>query len=46
LLEKAQKPSGQPENTPDTPETEIDRKNRQFLSNDLPEYLWNIRKTP
>ena len=46
LFEKAQEPSDQPENTPDTPETEIDRKNRQFLSNDLPEYLWNIRKTP
>ncbi len=23
-----------------------DRKNRNFLSDDLPEYLWNIRKTP
>jgi hypothetical protein len=23
-----------------------ERKNRNFLSDDLPEYLWSIRKTP
>lgn len=27
-------------------ETTTDRQDRKFLSNDLPEYLWSIRKTP
>lgn len=27
-------------------ETEIDKNNRKFLSNDLPQYLWDVRKTP
>lgn len=27
-------------------ETTTDKEDRDFLSNDLPEYLWNIKKTP
>ena len=30
----------------DSNENMSDRQNRNFLSNDLPEYLWGIRKTP
>ena len=32
--------------TEDKNESMSDRKNRKFLSDDLPQYLWDIRKTP
>ena len=34
------------DNANTTTETMSERQNRNFLSNDLPEYLWDIRKTP